>query len=278
MWPPSRMPRRSLADGSRLGLHHSGRDVISDTTVNLQEPIIIRNANQFNMRIQQLRVIIVLSGLVIAFIVAQRVTLRPNALSLELVSQKHDDTYRLYYKLGRGFNQTDSLQTTVEPDGDIVDVHFFALPTEPIRSFRIGLGTHPGTLVIQSIRLQHEFAKLGFRVTLYEWTGARLIEDFEPRKHISEFSLRDDRLQITATGRKPSLQSHGDLTSVYEAIEKKIIQIRLGVVFLSVLLLIGSMLIPRGIRLFHAILQSEIVQAILKLVQAILKPEPNCLH
>jgi hypothetical protein len=182
----------------------------------------------------RLRLSLTIGVLLICLIVVQRIRFTPNTIAIEVVSPEAEDTYQVFYDIGNGFNETDSLRNTVQPGDKTVTVNFFLLPAIQIKALRIDPGTRAGQIAIKSIRFIHKFHKLHYQISLYQWTGEQIVKEFQPANQISDFSSKEHLLQITSTGTDPFFDYAGDLKTVYEAIKTKAIVIRIFLAILSV--------------------------------------------
>lgn len=156
------------------------------------------------------RILIAAVVLLIGMLAVSRIHLTPNALSIEVLAPEQADLYQVFYDLGRGFNETDSISTTIQAGKLRATVHLFGFPALQITSFRINPGARPGTIRIASITLQHEFHRLRVRLPLHRWSGEQLIADFTPLHHFRDFTLTDEGLALTSTGNDPYFAYHGE--------------------------------------------------------------------
>lgn len=162
----------------------------------------------------------------LGFILIYRVNLTPNAFSIEVVSPQQADTYQLFYDIGRGFNEVDSISAMLDLSAKTAVVHFFGFPAQEVKTFRIDPGTRPRQVVIKAIKAQHEFHRLGMRIPLYIWTGDALRKDFRPLHNIEALTLTDQGLALTATGDDPYFAFQGEMNDVHAHISGHILRIR----------------------------------------------------
>lgn|GEM_PF-1025686 len=156
-----------------------------------------------------------------------RLDLTPNAMSIGVVSPTQSDSYQLFYDIGRGFNENDSIRATLLPAQHTVSVTFWDVPFAHIQRLRLDPGTRPGRIQVKDIRVQHAFRRVGLRIPLYTWTGNRLAEDFQPIHHITEFHDYNQSLQITAIGNDPHVQYSGDWSVLTADITSRMFAIKL---------------------------------------------------
>jgi hypothetical protein len=146
------------------------------------------------------RLLIAGVALLLGLFGVSRIHLIPNALSIEVMPPEQEDLYKVYYDLGAGFNETDSITTMVQPGERRQMIHFSGFPARNIKTFRIDPGMREGAVWIASITLQYEFRYLKIHIPLYRWTGERLLADFTPLHHIRDFALTEQGLALTSTG------------------------------------------------------------------------------
>ena len=162
--------------------------------------------------------------IVIAFILINRINLQPNSIVMEVVSPENDDTYQLYYDTGNGFNETDSIRTEVRKNNNTLEVINFPLPEKQIKSIRFDPGSHKGNIIIKSIKVNHNFYRLGFNLTLLKWKSENFSKHFKPLNHISNFNEKDGNVYIIASDNDPYFVLKDNL---YNVVIKKIIIIKI---------------------------------------------------
>lgn len=162
-----------------------------------------------------------IAGLVLLFgaIWVYGINLIPNMLSMEveMIPSVREDLYRVYYDLGSGFNETDSLIVEIPPGEKRTAIHFSGFPAPQIKSWRIDPGMREGPVRIASVTLQYELNDLNMRIPLYRWTGERLISDFTPLHDIRDFALTEQRLSMTSTGDDPFIGYRGDWRTILDS-------------------------------------------------------------
>ncbi len=220
------------------------------------------------MKIQQLKVFIALGILFIGIMIAQWLNLSPNAISIEVVSPEQEDTYQLFYDLGRGLNEGDSLLAAIQPSDTTATVTFQmdeALFTQ-IRGFRIDPGTRPGLVRITAIRIQHEFSISRFRFSLYHWIDDQLLTDFRPLHDITAFTLNAPELTLTLSGNDPHFEFCGD----WERIQESITHVQRQMAFLFSSLSFAAAAMIYGILYFFRTTSDRFFKKILAIMQWVL--------
>ena len=166
-------------------------------------------------------------------------------ISIDFVSPEYGDQCQIYYDIGKGFSERNSLRATVKPDKGQFRANFHNIPGQHIKRFRIDPGTRDEKSVIRAIGLRHSFYILPFSIGLYEWTGELLTTEFKPIHHISKFELKDDLLQISSAGRDPYFFYIGNWNSVQDAIAKKGAALKKYLYLLCVILSIVILMLPQ---------------------------------
>lgn len=164
---------------------------------------------------------ITIAGVVLIFgaIWVFRTNLIPNMISMEveMAPSTQEDFYRVYYDLGSGFNERDSVIVGIQPGEKRTTIHFPDFPALQIKSWRIDPGMKEGSVWIASITLKHELKELNIRIPLYKWTGEQLISDFIPLHHIRHFALKERGLLLISTGDDPFFIYRGHWQTVLDS-------------------------------------------------------------
>ncbi|MBN2570388.1 MAG: hypothetical protein JXB42_13255, partial [Deltaproteobacteria bacterium] len=140
-----------------------------------------------------------------------------NSLIIEVESPSISDKYQLFYDIGNGFRESDSVITFVEKSKGVVKV-IFKIPhaiAVRIRNIRIDPGQRSGTICINKITLNHFFYR-----GLHNWSAKEIASSFLPINHISEFEIRDGYLKVKSVGEDPSFVSNFDFEKIYNATKK----------------------------------------------------------
>lgn len=156
---------------------------------------------------------------ILCFLAMQRISLTPNALSVEMDAPNPGGTYQLLYDIGRGFNDTDSLKMSVLSGKPTRSVHFFPLPLTSLSAIRLDLRP-TGTIRIKAIRMEHEFRRLHWSIPVYQWTGETLVKHVQT-VHGKGVNAQDNPLLLNLSSRMTPYFQSGDLDQVYAAIAKK---------------------------------------------------------
>jgi len=163
--------------------------------------------------------------ILIVSIIARSVTI-PNALEIDVQSPPQNDIYQIFLDTGRGFNQEESMFAGITASTGTVTVTFTNVPFQDLKNLRIDPGIKAGNISIQSITLLHQSRMLKLRVPLLRWTGDSLLNNFTPMHHISDFSMSDSMLLMTAIGDDPQFTIKGGMGQVHTDIEQERARIR----------------------------------------------------
>ena len=143
-----------------------------------------------------------------------------NSLTVEVQSPSYSDTYQLFYDIGNGFNESQSVKAFVENNRGVVKVIFKIPLGKIIRNIRIDPGTQPGTIVINRVTLNCSFYSI-YNKELYNWSAGEIASSFLPVNHISEFEVNNGSLRVTPTGNDPGFTSNFDFQGIYTDITFK---------------------------------------------------------
>jgi hypothetical protein len=131
-------------------------------------------------------------------------------------------TFHLFYDLGEGFCEQNSVKANVTPrEGDCQI--YFPLPDRSIRGLRIDSKIIEKTYRITSMRFNK-----------FEWKAGDIISSFKPGNDISQFKIEDDRVIIVVTGSDPYFICSNDFSNIHAKFAKKISEIRLLLYLLCV--------------------------------------------
>lgn len=138
-----------------------------------------------------------------------------NSLSIDLVNQKAEDTFQIFYDSGQGYNEDHSVKANVvkKPEMQTID---FRLPDTLIKRIRIDPGTKEGLIMIRSIALRHDAD------ILYLWDAKSIMRDFKPLNMISSFTGKNDFIYIQSTGIDPYFESTSAFKSLYIKLRKPV--------------------------------------------------------
>lgn len=141
-----------------------------------------------------------------------------NTLMIEIESAPSHDIYQLFYDVGNGYREKDSISTFVKRT-ETAKV-FFHIPTEkPVKGLRIDPGRRPGMIVIKSIQLGYQL--FFYFHPLYQWTAQDIFKDFHPVNHINFFAEQHDAFYLRATREDPHFISRVDFDTIYAALPKE---------------------------------------------------------
>ncbi|MDY6970540.1 MAG: hypothetical protein SVR08_18080, partial [Spirochaetota bacterium] len=134
------------------------------------------------------------------------IKITPVSLSVEVVSPQYDDIFQVFYDIGKGYNETDSIKAKVTRNNRLTKI-VFNLPDKDTNKLRIDTGTQKGHIVIKAIRLKQYFRIFNITTSyIKRWPAKEIIEDFKPINHIVNFYEKNGMLHITATGENPYIQ------------------------------------------------------------------------
>ena len=138
----------------------------------------------------------------LAFIPKKQGFFLPTKLCIE-VQSRHADTYQVFYDTGKGYNEGESVVSSLQGSG-VVETISFRLPGKKINKIRIDPGTKPVNVLIRKICSN---CLLRQRC----WTGQDLLE-YAPLHDISKFEVTDGLLSITSIGGDPYFEFKGDFS------------------------------------------------------------------
>ena len=150
------------------------------------------------------------------------------------------DTFQVFYDLGYGFNEQDSVTVSVSGK-DVVQKISFNLPSGMFKNLRIDPGTYPLELKIYSIELKTLFFNK-------KWIPSEIAESFNPANHISRFEDTGDFLSLFSTGNDPHFVYNNDIRldvirlRIFDSI---VIALILFACFLILLLLNSKGILPK---------------------------------
>lgn len=127
-------------------------------------------------------------------------------VTLQLVSPDKNDVYQLFYDTGKGFNETESIQYTVDKSEMIKDVVFnLPISLNQIKFLRFDPGSQATLIKIKSIKLASDG-------TEYHWNATEILQNFKPAMYINNFSEKNGLLHLNSTGRDPQFISNFDFS------------------------------------------------------------------
>jgi len=181
-----------------------------------------------------------------------------NSIIIEIQSPNISDSYQLFYDIGRGFNESDSVKAFITKNREKVVKVIFNIPHDiRIRNIRIDPGTRSGTICIKKITLNYLFYN-EYNRELHNWSAREIASSFLPINHISEFEVRDGYLYVKSVGEDPYFISNFDFENIYDAINIKCNQ-SVKNIFLTVILFITALfLIGYYISKYHEKLKTFI--------------------
>jgi hypothetical protein len=165
-----------------------------------------------------------LAGLLL-MVSVQREVFLGSTVSMEVKSARND-TYQVFYDRGNGYNEADSVRTSVE-GGDFAKVRF-QLPRAKITKIRIDPGTRESVSLIKSICLESVLRK-------HCWSASDIHREFKPLHDIAAFSIEDNLLHVDSTGSDPYFEyDKSDFDTYLPRVRRTYLSI--SAVFLSLLL------------------------------------------
>ena len=130
-----------------------------------------------------------------------------NGVIIEVMPGNCESDYQIFYDMGNGYNEDDSVKVPVVPVGDGVVKFKFNLPSFNIKKLRIDPGTKENISPIKSIIFYKENS-------FYRFEAKDIVREFHPLNHIEDFYEKDDLLYIKTSGCDPFFEYEGkELTS-----------------------------------------------------------------
>jgi hypothetical protein len=181
---------------------------------------------------------LIISGILFLLLIflINRVNLSPNSILVEFYMPESDSDCRLFYDIGNGFNESDSIVCKIQKSKYTVKAIFFEVPCHKLKTLKIIPATYKGTVIIKSIKISHRFSKLFLNFSLYQWLADDIIRDFKPVNYINDFIKKNDLLYIKSTETDSYLYYTGDLNIVKNTISKKIFFIKIFLYFIGLIL------------------------------------------
>jgi len=120
------------------------------------------------------------------------------------------DVYKLYYDIGNGYNEIDSIKVPIKKSDDFLLVRF-KLPLKEVKRIEIDLGNQLGTTEIKKISLQNINKE-------YSWALSNIVRDFQPIQNAINFRIENDVLIFEKMNRNLYLEINGNFNNVFSSI------------------------------------------------------------
>ncbi len=146
----------------------------------------------------------------LSFVISTNNIYLPSELLIELKTQ-HDDI-QIFYDLGDGFNESNSVKIKVR--GDKFQKITVKLPIKKIDKIRLDTGTKAGNIVIiKDFCLENIFQK-------HCWSAQDISRDFTSSHDISEISANNNQLFVKSSGTDPYIVYTSDFTQIHTPVNK----------------------------------------------------------
>ena len=127
-----------------------------------------------------------------------------------LVKCQAGDIYQLYYDIGNGYNEIDSIKVPIKKSDDF-SIMRFKLPLKEVKRIKIDFGNQLGTTEIKKISLNNINKE-------YSWALSNVIRDFQPIQNAGNLRIENDVLIFEKMDRNLYLEVDGNFNTIFGSI------------------------------------------------------------